>query len=493
MSVAWLKRGGGWVKCCSGSNPNRLQRLALVHRGERRGLVVVGGGVVLALGVDAHEAVELDHLAGGAENRLGGLDIDGSAIVDRRVHLARYEAVEDERVERQFVLTQVSRHRFRIALDRSRANRLMGVLGGLGGAVENCPLGDIFGAVAIDDVLAYGVQRLVGDPRRVGAHISDKADRALVAQLDALVQALRDPHRARGREVELARGLLLQARSDERRRRRAPHLLALDLADDEGLLLAGGDDLARLGLGQLVGLVIDTLVAMAVEAGLERGRIACLQTRVERPVFFGPKRLTFLLALDDYPQRHRLDPSGADSALDLVPQERTYLVADQPVEHAARLLGVEEVVIELLRIGHRVAHRALRYLMEQHAPNGALDLSELVGDVPRDGLALAVRVGREIYMIGLLGLGLDFLEHLRLARDDVVLGLEIVVDSDAKGALGQIHHVADRRDDLKVGAQIALDGFRLGRRFYYDEVFCHPCLQPPETCPRAARQLKGRA
>jgi len=93
---------------------------------------------------------------------------------------------------------------------------------------------------------------------------------------------LRDLHRARGREIELARGLLLQARGDERRRRRAPHLLALDLADDERLLLAGGDDLARLGLGQLVGLVIYTLVAMAVEASLEGRRIVCLQTRVER-------------------------------------------------------------------------------------------------------------------------------------------------------------------------------------------------------------------
>ena len=139
MSVAWLKRGGGWVKCCSGSKPEQLQRLALGHRGQRRGLVVVLGGVVLALDVDAHEAVELHHLAGGAEDRLGGLDIDGGAIVNRRVHLARDEAVEDERVEREFVLSEVARDRLRIALDRGRANRLVGVLGGLGGAIENWP------------------------------------------------------------------------------------------------------------------------------------------------------------------------------------------------------------------------------------------------------------------------------------------------------------------------------------------------------------------
>ena len=117
-----------------------------------------------------------------------------------------------------------------------------------------------------------------------------------------------------------------------------------------GLLLAGGDDLARLGLGQLVGLVVDALVVVAVEAGLERRRILALQARVEGPVLLGAERLALLLALDDYPQRHRLHASGADAALDLVPQQRADLVADQPIEHAARLLGVEQVVIELARI-----------------------------------------------------------------------------------------------------------------------------------------------
>ena len=84
ISVAWVKRGGGWVKCCSGSKPNSFSDLALGHRRQRRGLVVVAPALVLALDIDAHEAVELHHLAGGAENRVAGLDIDGGAIVDRR-------------------------------------------------------------------------------------------------------------------------------------------------------------------------------------------------------------------------------------------------------------------------------------------------------------------------------------------------------------------------------------------------------------------------
>src|ERR1700693_5034973 len=228
----------------------------------------------------------------------------------------------------------------------------------------------------------------------------------------------------------------------------------------------------------------DALVAMAVEACLKWRRISGLQARIECPVFLRAKRLTLLLALDDYPERHRLDPPGADSALDLVPQKRTYLVPDQTVEHPARLLSVEQVMIELFRIRHRRAHRALSYLMEQDPADAAFNLSELVGDVPRDRFALAVGVGREVNMVGFFRLGLDFLEHLRLAGDDVILGLEVVVHSDSERAFGQIHHMADRRDHLEISAQITLNRFRLGRRFNYYEILCHPCLQPPEISPQ---------
>ena len=62
---------------------------------------------------------------------------------------------------------------------------------------------------------------------RVGAHVGDQADIAL-ANVDALVELLRQAHRALGGEAELARGLLLQRRGRERRRRVAPALLALD-------------------------------------------------------------------------------------------------------------------------------------------------------------------------------------------------------------------------------------------------------------------------
>src|SRR5439155_8520459 len=87
-------------------------------------------------------------------------------------------------------------------------------------------LGPVGGAVAALDVVARGGERLARDARRVGAHVGDEADRALRAELDAFVQALRDPHGARGLEAELARRLLLEARGDEGRRWKAAAFFA---------------------------------------------------------------------------------------------------------------------------------------------------------------------------------------------------------------------------------------------------------------------------
>ena len=71
---------------------DQRKALALGHGRQRRRLVIVGR-LVLPFEVDAHEAVELHHLAGGAEDRVADFDIDGGAVVHRGVHLARDEAI----------------------------------------------------------------------------------------------------------------------------------------------------------------------------------------------------------------------------------------------------------------------------------------------------------------------------------------------------------------------------------------------------------------
>jgi len=56
---------------------------------------------------------------------------------------------------------------------------------------------------------------------------------------------LRDSHRPARDEAELARRLLLQARGDERRRRKAPALLAFDAVDHPARIAQASDQLVE--------------------------------------------------------------------------------------------------------------------------------------------------------------------------------------------------------------------------------------------------------
>ena len=446
--------------------------------------------LVLALDIHAHETVELHHLAGRAENRVGRFDIDGGAVVHRLRHLARDEAIVDERVERERVLVEVARNRLGVALDGGRANRFMRALRLLAGFIKVRLLGNIFFAVTRDDMAADGLERLVRYARRIGAHISDKADRALLAKLDALIQLLRYLHRAPRLIVQLARRLLLQARRDERRSRAAADFLALDALYGERRRFDRRDDLFRARLGQLVRLIVDAVVFVTVEPRLERRWILRSQAGVEGPVLFGAEGLALALAVDDYPERNRLHPAGADAALDLVPQQWAQLVADQAVEDAARLVRVEQVVIELRGIGDRLFYGGRRNLMQQHAADLGLGLAEMIGDMPCDRLAFAIGVAGEVDVVLALGGGLDLAEDLLFALDYDEIGREIVLDIDPELALGQVHDMADRGHDLVVATEVTLDGFRLCGRFNDYEIFCHRFrrLQYPSPTSQVSRQ-----
>ena len=100
-----------------------------------------------------------------------------------------------------------------------------------------------------------------------------------------------------------------------------------------------------------------------------------------------------------------------------------------------------------------------------------------LGDVPGDRLALAVEVGGEEDLVGGLGRLLDLGDLLAPVVGDHVLGREVMVDVDAELALarvlGQVADVAVRGEDPVVGAEIALDGAGLGRRFDDHEVLGH--------------------
>ena len=165
---------------------------------------------------------------------------------------------------------------------------------------------------------------------------------------------------------------------------------------------------------------------------------------------------------------------GRQAAPDLAPEQRAERVTDQPVDDAPRLLRVDEVLVDVARVGERLLDRALGDLAEGHAPRLVRRDVGGLGDVPRDRLALSVEVGREEDESAALGRLLDVVDLLAPVVVDDVLGLEVVLDVDAELALarvlGQVADVAVGRQDPVVRSEVALDGARLGRRFDDDEV-----------------------
>ena len=135
------------------------------------------------------------------------------------------------------------------------------------------------------------------------------------------------------------------------------------------------------------------------------------QVGVERPVLHGLEGLDLALAVHDEPDGHRLDTTGRQPR-DLLPQEWRETVADEAVQHAARLLGVHLLEVDLAGMLERLAHRALGDLVEGHPIDLPLVHRKLLDQVPADRLALAVRVGGHVERVDLLGRLLEIVQDL---------------------------------------------------------------------------------
>ena len=228
-------------------------------------------------------------------------------------------------------------------------------------------VGQILGAEALRDDAADLGQRLVGERHGVGAHVADETDGAF-ADVDTLVQALRDGHRALRAEAELARSFLLERRGRERRRRVAAALLLVDLRDRQHAArgvanrLLGGADRGFVGEREL----LDLLARVDGEPRRKRLR-GLLGDRFDRPVFLRLERRDLVLALDDEAQRRALHAARGQPAPHLLPEQRRQIEADQIVERAPRLLRVDELLGEIARLLDGFLDRALRDLVEHDA------------------------------------------------------------------------------------------------------------------------------
>src|SRR6185436_10399557 len=114
--------------------------------------------------------------------------------------------------------------------------------------------------------------------------------------------------------------------------------------------------------------------------------------------------LDLSLAFNYQSHRNRLDTPGGKTAADRFPKDRRNLIADQPVENAASLLGIDEISVYLFWFLECVLYRVLCDLVE----HCAIDLfrrflgDDLIRKMLAYSLALTIGVSGEIYRFACL-------------------------------------------------------------------------------------------
>ncbi len=196
-------------------------------------------------------------------------------------------------------------------------------------------------------------------------------------------------------------------------------------------------------------LAVGDLGLLAVDLGQvgrehDRRTVAPAAARGDRPVLARDEGADLALAVDDQPHRDRLHAPGGEPAADLGPQQRRDLVADQPVEDAPRLLRVDARHVDRVGVLERRQRGVLGDLVQLDAL-GVLELQQL-GEMPRDRLALAIGVGRQVHFGRRLRRRLELLDDVALPFDGQVARREDpLCTSTPSVRLGQVADVPDRR------------------------------------------------
>src|SRR5262249_53668446 len=197
----------------------------------------------------------------------------------------------------------------------------------------------------------------------------------------------------------------------------------------------------------------------------------------ELPVLLGPERLDLAFAVHDELQGDGLDAAGAGATGYLAAEEVAQREAAGAVEDASGLLGLDAVHVDLAGRLQGVLDGGAGDLVEGNTEGAGLVEVEHLGDVPGDGLALAVGVGGEVDGVDPVGLAFEFGDDLlgplaatALAFDEDVGGLPTALDVNASQFLallafdGQVANVAVAGPHLEVATQVFLNGLGLGGR-----------------------------
>ena len=332
----------------------------------------------------------------------------------------------------------------------------MGLLGSPCGGVVLAHTG-VVRSVIVCYICLCSVDCETGQIGGVGTHIGDES---------ALVELLGHCHCAAHRHVELPGRLLLEGGGGERGGRGAYSVFLLNGTYPE----FGVDAALQEGAGLFDGF------EAAVEKGSDQHSLRGIPGMEEgfyAVIWLRPEGDDLALAVHHQSQGHGLYAAGGETGLNLPPQQRRELVADQAVEHPAGLLGIDQVHIYGTRGFNRVEYRVPGDFVKDYPAGAGRVESEHLGKVPGNGLSLAVFIGCEPYDVRSGGRPLQILYHPALGCRYFIFRLEAVCYIYAFILVGKVADVAETGFHSVAVAKKFLNGPRFRRRLDYNKVSRH--------------------
>ena len=210
------------------------------------------------------------------------------------------------------------------------------------------------------------------------------------------------------------------------------------------------------------------------QPGFDRLALLRAEDALDAPVLLGAEVLDLVLALADQPERHRLHPARRAAARKLAPQHRREGEADQVVEGAPGEVGIDQLAVEIARVGEGVLDGRLGDGVEDHPLDvdalQRLSPVEHLADVPGDGLTFPVRVGREIQVIGAAQRLGDVLDPRLGPGVDLPVHGEVGLGTNRSVLRRQVADVPVAGQHGEARTQVLVDGFCLRRGLDDDDV-----------------------
>ena len=300
--------------------------------------------------------------------------------------------------------------------------------------------------IGLGNIRTHLLDHFIRNTGRIGTHVRDEPHVAMSWDLYAFIQVLRKHHRFLRAEIQLIDGILLHGGGGVGRLCLALLSGLRDSGDFRFFPLDPFDRSIRL-------FPIMELRILPVDLGQLRfeGLIFLrLVHGFDRPVLDRDKSTDLLFSFADKAGRDRLHAACGKTTVDLPPQPWRELVTHQTVEDTARLLGIDTVKIDRLRILDRFTDRRRRDLMESNTHLVFRIHIQKLRQMPGDRFAFAIRVRCQKDIAALVRRFLQILDDIRPIRRIDVLRRKAILYIDPHSTLGEITQVSHGRHDFVV-------------------------------------------